>query len=274
MKKLIALLLCAATLLGLAACGGETKPAEPETYVGSADVEVAVAYVNDTARVVTRKLSDKEMTSIELACIYYDLQGQKIRDERIKCDFSQDTKLNLWNFAVPVGCAYMDATIAKVEYADLTTYVCPGVSTWIETSAAAFTADTYRDRVADLKKNEATAAENVSELEMVFAEVVQGTVGVQLSNKSGKDISSVVLYMLWYDANGKPVDRGGVFVPNAGRTSADNLKADETSTYSVKAPEGAVKVKGIVQTLNYADNTNWENRYIYEWAVANYTSFE
>lgn len=272
MKKLTALVLCAVMLLGLAACASE--PAEPEAYVGSADVEVAVAYVNDTARVVTRKLTDKEMTSVELACVYYDMQGQKIRDERIKCDFKQDTKLNLWNFTVPVGCVYMDAAIAKVTYADLTVYTCPGVSTWMEEAAAAFNADTFKNRVADIKKNEAAAAENVSQIEISFAEVVNGKVNVELTNTTDKALNQAILYLLWFDENGKPIDRGGVFVPNAGKISADDLKAEETATYSVNAPEGAVKVKGIVQKLDYTDSPDWDNMYIYEWAVANYASFE
>ena len=273
MKKLFALLLCAVMLLSLVACGKE-QPAEPEAYVGSEDVEVAVAYVNDTARVVTRKLTDKEMKSIELVCVYYDQAGQKISDAKIKCDFSQDTKLNMWNFAVPVGCVYVDAAIAKVYYADDTTYSCPGVTTWIEQSAASFTADSFSAKVAQIKANEAAAAANVSQLSVSFADVEEGKVNVVLTNNNELLLNQAVLYLLWFDENGQPVDRGGVFVPNAGKISADNLKAGETKTYAINAPEGAVKVKGIVQKLDYVDSPVWDNMYIYEWAIANYTSFE
>ena len=109
MKRVLAIILTAALLLSLGAC----SIFEPEAYVPSANVEVAVAYVvetdktdgnlYDTAKVVTRRLVEKDMTSITLACVYYSSTGSQVGEyEYVECDFTEQNKFSLWEFDVPM----------------------------------------------------------------------------------------------------------------------------------------------------------------------------
>lgn len=275
MKRFLAMLLSAVLLLSLAACTvADTTPETQEAYVPSKDIEVAVTYVNSeitgNARVVTRRTSDKELAGIDLACVYYDANGKQIRDyERIECTFSTKDDLSIWTFTAPVGCEYLEAVIAAVTYADGTKETCPGVATWAEETAKAFTVDGYKTAMTEMAGKEGAAAEKCEAVEYAVEAPENNTVRLKLKNTSGKEITDVNAYLLWFDANGAPVDMKGVLVSNSEKVSAKNLVADEEASYTVNAPEGAASVKAIIQEVVFADETVWENDYVYEWAVVN-----
>ncbi len=280
MKRFLVMILSAVLLLSLAACGVVDKtPEPPEAYVPSKDIEVAVTYVNNeltgNARVVTRRTSDKELTGIDLACVYYDVNGKQIREyERIECTFSTKDDLSIWTFSAPAGCKYMEAVISAVTYADGTKETCPGVSTWAEQTAQAFTVDGYNKAMTEMAGKEAAAAEKCDAVEYSAAAPENKTMSLKLKNTSGKEIADVIAYLLWFDANGAPIDMKGVLVANSEKVSAKNLVADEEATYTVNAPEGAASVKAIIQKIVFADETVWQNDYVYEWAVVNSATAE
>lgn len=280
MKRFLVMILSAVLLLSLAACGVVDKtPEPPEAYVPSKDIEVAVTYVNSeltgNARVVTRRTSDKELTGIDLACVYYNVNGEQIREyERIECTFSTKDDLSIWTFTAPVGCEYLEAVIAAVTYADGTKETCPGVSTWAEQTVQAFTVDGYKKAMTEMAGKEGAAAEKCDAVEYSAAAPENNTMSLKLKNTSGKEIADVIAYLLWFDANGAPIDMKGVLVANSEKVSAKNLVADEEATYTVNAPEGAASVKAIIQKVVFADETVWENDYVYEWAVVNSAAAE
>lgn len=267
MKRIIAMLLAALMLLSMAACGG-TEEETPEVYVPSEDIEVAVAFVSDgKAKVVTRRTSDKELTSIDLYCVYYNAEGQVGEGETIQCDFATEGKLSIWTFTAAASSQYMEAAVSSVTYADGTKQTCPGVSTWADAAVKAFSVDNYTKKMAELASKEATAAQVCEAVAITLGTPADSKLGLGVKNNSGKEIDEVVVYLLWFDADGAPIDMGGVLVPNSEKISAKTLAVDEDATYTATAPENAAMAKAVVQSVTFTDETVWENDYIYEWAV-------
>ena len=271
MKKLIALILAALLLCSLAACDALTEK-EPELYVGSEDIEVAIAVVQSgRAKTVTRKLTDKELKSIDLCCVYFDLSGKQIGEaELVQCDFSQDAKLSIWTFSAAPLSQYMEATIASVTYADGTKKECPGVSTWANATGTLYSTEIYTNKLETMAGKEAAAAQTCDAATITLGTPTEGKLELTVKNTSGKEIDEVVAYLLWFDAEGNPIEMNGVFVPNAEKISAKTLTVDEEATYTATAPEGAASAKGIVQSVTFTGGESWANDYIYEWALVNY----
>lgn len=274
MKRIVAAILSAALLLSLAACG-VAKDA-PEAYVPSADIEVAIAFVdNGTAKVVTRRTSDKELNSIDLCCVYFDSDGtQKGEAETIQCDFETKGELSIWTFTAATNSAYVEAAVSSVTYADETKQSCPGVSTWADETVRSFSVDAYNKKMKQMANKEAGAAEKCDAAEISLGTPAEGKIQLGVKNISGKEVAEVVAYLLWFDANGAPIDMKGVLVPNAEKVSAKTLAVDEEASYTATAPEGAATAKAIVQSVTFGDGTVWGNNYVYEWAVANYEAAE
>ena len=281
MKRILAIILTAALLLSLGACAAF----EPEAYVPSANVEVAVAYVvetdktdgnlYDTAKVVTRRLVEKDMTSITLACVYYSSTGSQVGEyEYVECDFAEQNKFSLWEFDVPIGATYMEAVVSKVSFSDGTQETCPGISTWAKTQAEAFSVESHEQKRIDLSYSAAADAEVCPGAELTIGTWDESGLNVQLANTSGKDIEKVGIYALWFDADGQPLALDGVVTPNAELINASDLVVDETATYTVTEPEGAEFVKVIINTVTYTDGESWTNNYFYEWAYVHYDSYE
>lgn len=273
MRRITATFLIAALLVSLTAC--EAANQEPtEAYVSSADIEVAIAFVeNGTAKVVTRKTSDKELTSIDLCCVYFLSNGEQVGDaSTIQCDFTKEGGLSVWSFAAPSESEYMECVVSGVIYADGIKQTCSGVSAWADQTAKAFSVEKYKEKMKELSENQAVAAKECDAVEIFPGKPAEGKLKLGVKNTSGKEISEVVAYLLWFDANGVPVDMQGALVPNSEKVSAKTLAIDEEASYTVTAPEGAAVAKGVVQSVIFADGTVWENDYVYEWAVSNYVS--
>lgn len=275
MKRILALVFSGLLLLSLAACAvTEKTPEPPEEYVPSADVEVVVALVNKeltgNARVVTRRLSEKELTGIELTCLYFDENGTKMQDaESVECTFSTEEKVSVWTFSAPTSCEYVEAIVSTVIFADGTRETCPGVTTWADRTAAAFTVEAYRNKMEEMAGKEGAAAQVCEAVEYSVETPVDNTMRLMLKNISGKQITEVVACLLWFDAQGAPIDMGGVLVENSEKVSAKELAVDEEATYTVNAPAGAATAKIIIQEVTFADETVWENDYVYQWSVVN-----
>ena len=272
MKRLFTVLLTVLLLLSMTACGmGAEK--EPEAYVPSTEIEVSLAFINEKATVVTRRLVDQELKAVELACVYYTTSGFQIGTyELVECTFSTQDTLSIWNFDVPSGSVYMDATIAAVTYADGTKETCPGVYTW-GNSRDVLNLETYERNIQEMKRLQGAAAENCPAASITLGAVEEGNQKLEIT-AGEQAISSMVLYALWYDEAGAPIDCGGVFVKNAEKISSGEMAAKESGSYSIEAPEGAAKAKMIIQQVTYADETVWKNDYVYEWAFVNYSAFE
>lgn len=277
MKKIISLLLSMVLLLSLAACGVPAKePEPPEAYVPSEDIEVVLTRVvegalNGNIKVVTRRTSEKELKAMELTCLYYDASGKQLGEaEKIECTFSAHGKFSIWTFTATGLPAYAEAIVSSVTYADETKSVCPGVSTWVQTSSATFTVDKYEKAMADMAKTEAVAAEKCDAVSCAAGELAEQKLRVELTNNSEKEINEVIVYALWFDEAGAPIDMKGVLIPNAENVSAKNLKPEEKAAYKISVPEGAASAKLIVKEITFADNTTWENDFTYEWAFCNY----
>lgn len=273
MKKAFAILLAVVMLVSMAACGD--KGEQKNSYAGSIDIEVALAFVDGNARVVTRKLTDKTLKAIDLACVYYSTSGdQQGEYEVVGCEFSSDSELSIWTFDVPIGTAYMDAAIASVTYADGTKEECPGVSSWASATAALFSVEAYEKRVSDMRKNQATAAQNCPAAKAAVSVVAEGKLPIEITNTGDKDISKMVLYVLWFNEAGMPVACNGPVVSNSENISTGELTAGQTGNYTVEPPETAVNAKALVRSITFADETTWENEYVYEWSFVNYKFFE
>lgn len=273
MKKVFAFLLATMLLVSMTACGTTSSQKEPEAYVPSSEIEVALAFVDEEATVLTRRLVEKELKEIELACVYYTQSGFQIGTyELVECTFSTQDTLSIWNFDVPGGCVYMEATIASVTYPDGTKNTCPGVYTWGE-SKSVLDLKAYDRKVQEMKKLHGAAAENCPAAAITLGVLEEGKQKLEIT-AGEQAIKDMMLYTLWYDEAGAPVDCDGVFVKNAENITSGEMEAKETATYSIEAPAGAAKAKIIIRKATYADDTVWENAYFYEWAFVNYSAFE
>ncbi len=264
MKRILAMILSAMLLLSMTACtGADLLSGKDETYVPSADVAIAVTHIGDKAKVVTRRTSDRELSGVELVCVYFDAQGIQLGQyEHVECTFSNQEKLNIWSFEAPVGCVHMDVAVAAVTYADGTKHPCPGVSAWAEETAKAFTPENY--------ETQAAAAEKCDAVEYSVEAADGGELSLKLKNISGKEISEVIACLLWFDEAGAPVDVDGLLVDNSERVSAKNPTPDEEAAYTVDTPDNGADAKVIIQEVTFADGSVWENDYVYEWSVANW----
>lgn len=263
MKRIFAAWAAAMLLLTLTAC---KKPAK---YVPSEEVEVALAFVEEEAVVVTRRLVAQELQSVELACNYYTAEGEKIGTyQRIECDFSTQDTLSIWNFEVPENCRYMEAVIASVTYPDGTKKECEGVTQWGEREEK-IDMQAYNKNIEKIKESQAAAAENCPSVTIRLGTLKDGKQKLELT-AGEKVVKDLTLYVLWHDENGAPVDCNGLFVKNAESISSGGLQAQQTAFYSIAAPAGAASAKIIVRKVNFEDEAPWENAYFYEWAFVNY----
>lgn len=271
MKKIMAMILAAVLLLSLAACGAAGKNSL-EAYVPSEDFEVAVAFVDrGAAKVATRKISDREVSAIELACVYFDGNGEQVgQSEQIQCDFTTEDSLSIWSFAAAQSSKYMEVVVSGVTYADGTQHACPGVSDWIQATVKSFSIEKHKQKMEKLATEEAVKAQQCDAVELNLEAPVNNEQNVGVKNLSGKKIATVTIYQLLYDPDGVPMDVKGVFIPNAKKISAEILDVGEEATYTVVVPEDTTTVKGIVQSVIFEDGSVWENNYVYEWAVCNY----
>lgn len=272
MKKIFAILLAAMLLLSMTACGGATTQQEPETYVPSTEVEVVLSFVEEKAVVVTRRLVEQELKSIELACSYYNAAGNRVSTEMINCTFSKQDPVSIWNFNVPSGCEYIDAIVASVTHTDGTQNVCPGVSTWKDMGII-LNLQTWETKFQNMKKLQGAAAENCPGATAVLGQLADGKQKVEIT-AGDKAVKNLVLFVLWYDEAGAPVSCNGTYVKNGEGISIDQLDANEKATFSFEAPEGAAKAKVITRQITFADDTLWNNEYYHEWAYVNYSAFE
>ena len=272
MRKAFAILLAVMLLVSMAACGGKVPQKEPEVYVPSTEVEVSLAFVEEDATVVTRRLVEQDLQAIELACIYYAKNGYRLGTyELVECTFSKQDTLSIWNFEVPDGCAYMETTIASVTHLDGTKNTCPGISAWAE-GKTVLDLQAYDQNVQKIKEEQGAAAESCPAAAVTLGLLETGRQKLEIT-AGEQAIKDLMLYALWYDENGTPVDCNGIFVKNAESISSGAMDAKETASYSVEAPAGAAKAKCIIRKVTLDDGTVWENPYFYEWAFVNHSEF-
>lgn len=271
MKKALALILLLAMMVSMAACTQpmmettpETEP-EPEVYVPSDAVAVEVAYMDGYAKVVTRKNSEKEISKISIACVYFDGDGKQLgKMELIECPVTAKDKVSNWTFNAPNGCAYLQAAIAGVSYADGTKEECPGITTWAEETAEKFDSEKYQEKLEE----KAALAEECDLIAVDFVESGNADLKLQLKNIGEKDIREMVVYTLWYDDQGNPVEAGGSFARNAKRSSLEDLKVEEEAIYTIPAVEGATTARLLVQMITFTDDSVWANENTYFWIGA------
>ena len=267
MKRVITLLLAAALALSIAACG------KKEANKGVNNIQVAVAFMeNEQAVVVTRQTGDKELKSLELTCLFYDEEGKPIGEtEIITCETNYKSTFHTWTFvpAFPVASKYVEATVSAATYADDSKDTYSGVKTWEEESRAAFSLESYQQKLEAIGDNEAKVAADCREVTF-SATIAEGALNVTVKNESKKQIEKLELYILWFDEAGRPIDMKDMPFKNSEKLSATNLAADQEGQYVVTPPEYAASVKGVVKDITFADGTIWENTYMYEWAMVNH----
>ena len=99
--------------------------------------------------------------------------------------------------------------------------------------------------------------------------VRDGGLYFNILNENQKEIDSIALYTLWYDAAGCPVDIGGEIAPNATRESLPEVGSAKTANYMLPAEEGAAQAKQVIAAIYFANGTSWENQDIGIWLSTN-----
>ena len=86
-----------------------------------------------------------------------------------------------------------------------------------------------------------------------------------ITNENQKDIHSIMVYTMWYDAEGCPVDLGGEIASNVTRESLPEVGTAQKGIYMLPVEEGAVQARQTIAAIYYADGTSWENTQIGSW---------
>lgn len=263
MRKIFLVLMAVVLLISLTACG------KPVSYVPSEQIEVALAFVDEQAVVVTRKLMEQELKTVELACCYYTADGSRIGTySLVECDFSTQDTLSVWNFEAPEQCEYMEAVIASVTYPNGKKKACEGVGVWGE-SRTQINPQAYEETIQEMRELQGVEAKKCPAASISVGALEEGKQKLEIT-AGDQPIKDLTLYVLWYDEEGMPLDSGGAFVKNAESITSGGLQAQQTGSYSAEAPAGAAKAKIIIRNINFEDGTTWENAYFYEWAFVNY----
>ncbi len=266
MRKILVILLAAALALGCLACA--PIEAEPVPYEPAKEISVTATFVeNGIGKFATRAEKDAGVKDIEVACLYFDEEGNALKDvELIACEITDGDLLNIWEVSVPSGCAYLAATVAAVTTDTKTS--CPGVDTWAEETVAAFSPNAYEQSLKAMrKKNLAAKYDMVS---YSFKSWDNSVLKYTVKNETEKDMDSVHLYVLYYDKDGKPVSTGSNLCSNSKILESLDLKAGEEATFTVSVPEGSAGIKAVIDSITYADGEVFQNPYIYEWLISNY----
>ena len=97
---------------------------------------------------------------------------------------------------------------------------------------------------------------------------------IKATNKSQKEIDSAIVYTLWYDANGLPVDVGGTIADNATKEVLTEIGVGEIAEFTIPTEVGTAQAKQAVAAVYFTDGTTWENENISQWVNANLNTAE
>ncbi len=269
MKKAISLLLIALLLFSVSACRSAKSP-EITKYIPNSQAEVAVSYIYDgKANIATRQLTDTKLKSITLACIYYDITGKQIgKLKLIDCEVTDNKDITLWQSDCPELAVYIDSVVYSVTDENGTEHKAENIDLWGSSAASAFKIETYQNKLEKrLSKNAALAIENpYVKLGAVSWQDLSVTVEMELLSK---DVKSVYLFALWFDAKGQPVDIQACSYCANGESMVAHINTGDNHNYIFQTPETAQSAKLIVQSVELNNGTQWINHYFYEWVLLN-----
>ena len=270
LKKLIAIALLVVLCLSFAGC-------KAPKYVASEDAAVMATYIDDGyGYVVTKQLSAKKLSGIQLACLYFDAEGALIGKnyQLFDCDVSESDRVALWNIDIPEGCAYIDAIVSAVYGVnEADNWKTKALNVWARETKKSFTIEGFEAKLAAVKQAEAYQAESNDYVRITTAAITKGILDFELLNNCDRNIKTVSLLVLWFDENGAPINTYEVsYCPNGKWLSADDLEIGETATYAYEPigldPEPAT-VKYCIDSIEFEDGSLWLNENFYIWVACN-----
>lgn len=270
LNKLIAVVLLVVLCLSFAGCKA------PE-YVASEDAAVMATYIEDgSGYIVTKQLSAKSLSGIQLACLYFDAEGAVIEKnyKLFDCDISGSERVALWNIDIPDGCAYIDAIVSAVYGTDeADNWKTKALNVWAREAKKSFTIAGHEAKLAAVKQAEAYQAESNDYVKVTSAAITKGILDFELVNNCDRDIKTVTLLVLWLDENGAPINTNEVsYCPNGKWLSADDLDAGESATFAYEPDISAgtpASVKYCIDSIEFEDGSLWLNENFYIWVACN-----
>lgn len=270
LTKWIAIALLVVLCLSFAGC-------KAPKYVPSVDAAVMATYIEDgSGYVVTKQLSGKKLSGIQLACLYFDAEGTLIEKnyKLFDCDISDSDRVALWNIDVPANCAYIDAIISAVYGVDeADSWKTKALNVWAREAKKNFTIAEHEAKLSAVKQAEAHQAETNDYVEVTSAAITKGILDFELANNCDRNIKTVTLLVLWLDENGAPINTYDVsYCPNGKWLSADDLEVGETATYAYE-PVGLdtdpASIKYCIDSIEFEDGSRWLNENFYIWVACN-----
>lgn len=272
--------------------GGEA-PVQPSGagFAENPDLKVVAAFMYDgNIYAVTENVGSKPILNYSIAYITFDNNGFVTTTDPDGYEHGRDEAANIMPGAKHIAgwfestgsCAA--AVIRSVDYADGTSWEASQLNQWAEQTRSSFQVEEYKAGIAALKEIAPQAESN----EYAVLSGVYMSHGNQFStssdlhftvqNTSEQGITRVTVYVLEFDANGFPVSVSpyDTYCLNGHQTGGTvNLAAGQSGDYSsgLFLNGSTTQIKAVISTIDFQDGTIWENPYIYEWILANNSSY-
>ena len=267
MKRVLSIIFALMLAVSLAACGEE----EPAVYEANTEAEVAVAYIYDgQANIATRTLTEKNLTRITLACVYYDITGSQIDSRRlVECQISDGKTVLLWQVECPDMAVYMDSIVYSTEDESGNVTSAKNIDNWEANAVAAFSVEKYQENLSVATSEYAQTAQTNDYVSIADIRWNDPDLSVDLEITGDFQVASVYLFALWFDSDGQPVETNACSYCKNGELMVAHLGTDGVGSYLFTAPEDAHSAKILIQSIVFSDDTQWTNPYCYEWIVHN-----
>lgn len=281
-----------------AGSSGSANTQQPEataintgSYEICEDLEVVTSFIYDNyTYIVVENTGDRAVLNYGVAYINFDSNGfVKTTDS----NGYESGKVNAANI-IPGGKGiaswygadgkYAVSAITWAEFADGSKWEMDWPENWANDARSTFTVDGYKAELEELKA-EAVLAETNEYATLLGVKVSNENpystkldFEFNVQNNSEQGITQMNVFVLEFDENGFPVSVSpyDTYCMNGHQTGGTvNLAAGESNSYvdDLFASPTTANIKVIISYIVFQDGTEWQNPYVYEWIVANNSSY-
>lgn len=267
---------------------------EPEIveFVANEDIKVISSFIYDNhSYFVVCNNGETPILDVKISYITFDSNGFTTIDSSGGYETVKATAVNLMpgdKTCVEAyggnGGKYAKAVATYIKYKDGTEWEASDVSLWSEEVAATFDVSAHKAEIDALKSDGEKALSNeYLELYDVSFEnrnrySSDNDYLFSVKNKSDLGVQGVTIFILEFDENGMPVSVSpyDTYCKNCHYTGGTiNLGVGESDAFVVDLLiSGSTKnIKSVIGYITFADESTWENPYLYEWIITNHSSY-
>lgn len=268
-------------------------PAPQSGFEANKDLAVIASFVYDNnTYVVVENVGEQPILNFSVAYLNFDKNGFVTTTDSDGYDSGKYDTANLMpgdkTIAAWFGRTgnYAVAAVRSVDYADGTDWSASAsqLHAWADTVRADFSVDGYKAGIAALQET-AVQAEHNEYAQLTDFYIEHGNryssdldFHFSVQNTSDQGITMLNVFVLEFDENGFPVSVSpyDTYCINGHRTGGTvNLTAGQSGDYvdDLFLSGSTTQVKVVISNIEFQDGSAWQNPYIYEWILANNSSY-